>query len=246
MTARYVDAHCHAHEFEEGQIEKYGEMFEMIVAVSDDAQSSARTLELARKYRHLIPCVGIHPGSLKEVSDLEAQLNEVERLAASGEVRCLGEIGLDLAFVPETYDLQLQVFRRLLEIARDYDLSVNLHTAKAWRPALEEVLRYGIKRALFHWYTGPPDVLTEIVSRGFFISINPSIKISRKHREIAARAPLSSITFESDGPYEYRGLYLTPTMIPETITIVAADRGVEPAELIEISRDNVIRFLGGL
>lgn len=239
---RYTDAHCHAHEFREAEIEKFEGTFELIIAVADDAGSSIRTIELSKRFKHLVPCVGVHPWILSRV-DLEEQLREIGRLAASGEARCIGEVGLDLAFVPKTYDLQLIAFRRILEIAKDHDLPVNLHAARAWKHVLEEVIRCGIKHALFHWYSGPLDVLHEITARGYLISINPAIKISEKHRSVARRAPLTSITFESDGPYEYRGLNLAPSMIPEAVSTIASDRGLEPTELLEISRENLLRFL---
>ncbi|MEM1691416.1 MAG: TatD family hydrolase [Thermofilaceae archaeon] len=242
MTHRYTDSHCHIHEFGEAELESFGDSFEMIVGVADDVESSLRTLELAKKFRYIVPCAGLHPWSLREVN-LEEQLKGLEKLAASGEVRCIGEVGLDLAFVPDTYEQQLAVFRCVLQIAKDHDLPVNLHTAKAWRQVLEEVVRFGIKRALFHWFTGPLDVLSEIVARGYLISINPTVKISDKHRSIAKRAPLSSITFESDGPYEYRGLHLTPSMIPEVVAIIAEERGLAADELTEVSRENLLRLL---
>lgn len=242
MTARFTDAHCHAHEFSENELKAFEEHFEIIVGVADDMESSRRTIELARKFKYLAPCAGLHPWSLKEVN-VEEQLKELEKLVASGVVKCVGEVGLDLAFVPETFERQLAVFRLLLQIAKDYDLPVNLHTARTWRQVLEEVVRFGIKRALFHWYTGPLDVLSEIVARGYLISINPTVKISEKHRSIAKRVPLSSITFESDGPYEYRGLNLTPAMIPELVALVAEERSVHIGELVQISRENLLRFL---
>lgn len=242
MIIRYTDAHCHAHEFDEAELKKFEENFEVVIGVADDVGSSKKTLELARKFKYLLPCAGLHPWSLREVN-VEQQLSALEKLLVRGEVRCLGEIGVDLAFVPDTYEQQLAVFRRLLQIAKDHDLPVNLHTARAWRQALEEVVRFGIRRALFHWFTGPFDVLSEIAARGYLISINPTVKISEKHRNIARRAPLSAITFESDGPYKYRGLYLAPTMIPEAIVFIAEERNLDVRDLISISRENVIRFL---
>lgn len=240
---KYTDSHCHVHEFTESEIEEYGESFELIVAVADDLESSNRTLELAEKFPYVVPCVGVHPWSLSSASNVEEQLKALEKLASSGKARCIGEVGLDLAFTPETYSTQLAAFRRILEIAKDYNLPVNLHTAKAWRQALEEVVRSGVRRALFHWYTGPLDVLSEIVARGYIISINPTVKISEKHREIAKKAPLASITFESDGPYRYRGLHLSPRMIPESVKIVAEARSIDRSELIAIARENLLRFI---
>jgi len=241
---KYTDAHCHAHELPLDELGSYGELFELIVAVSDDLESSLRTLKLAERYRFLHPCVGIHPWTIGEAEDLEEQLRGLEKLVAEGGVTCLGEIGLDKAFVPQTIDKQLEVFRRLLDLARDYDLAVNLHAAKAWRLVLAEVVAKGVRRALFHWFTGPLDVLREVVARGYLVSINPTVKISAKHMAVAKAAPLHAVVFESDGPYEYRGLSLRPGLVPETVRLVAGERGITVEELVEASRENVMRFLG--
>lgn len=238
----YTDAHCHVHEYREEEIERFGGAFKVIVAVSDDLESSGRTLKLAERYGFLVPCVGVHPWELKG-HDPEALAGELEKLVRKSGARCLGEVGVDLAFVPETFDKQLEFFRRILDLARDCDMAVNVHAAKAWRQALDEVVKKGVRRVLFHWYNGPLDILGEIAARGYLISINPTVKISSKHLEIARRAPLDVITFESDGPYEYRGLSLSPWMIPETVNLVASSRDMDVSELIEISNENLIRYL---
>ncbi len=237
------DAHCHAHEYGEAELEGFGRAFGIIIAVSDDVASSERTIELARRFAFLVPCVGVHPWTI-DSGNLGSLVRKLEELVRRGEVLCLGEVGLDLAFVPQTFEKQLTLFRLLLDLARDYDLAVNVHAAKAWRQVLEEVLGKGIRRALFHWYNGPLDVLNEIAARGYLISINPTVRISHKHLEIAKRVPLSALTFESDGPYEYRGLRLSPWLIPETISLVAKERGLEHSELIEISKKNILKFIG--
>lgn len=237
------DAHCHAHEYGEAELESFRKAFDIVVAVSDDIASSERTIELAHRFAFLAPCVGIHPWAVGD-SDPGSLARRLEELVRLGEVLCLGEVGLDLALVPQTFEKQLVLFRLLLDLARDYDLAVNVHAAKAWRQALEEVSGKGIRRALFHWYNGPLDVLNEIAARGYLISINPTARISPKHLEIAKKAPLRALTFESDGPYEYRGLRLSPWMIPETVSLVAKERGLECSELIEISKYNITKFLG--
>lgn len=238
-----TDAHCHAHELGEDELARLAESFEMLVAVSDDLESSLRTAALAEKFKFLVPCVGIHPWSLRSWEAVEGQLRELERVAVERGIQCLGEVGLDLAFVPQTYELQLKTLGWVLDLAKDLDLAVNMHAAKAWRQALDEVGRRGLRRVLFHWYTGPIDVLAEIATQGYLISINPTVKVSRKHLEVAKFAPLHAITFESDGPYEYRGLSLTPRLIPEAVSLVASERGVDVGELAAAASENLRRFL---
>lgn len=240
---RYTDAHCHAHEIPEDELTSYQDEFEVIVAVSDDLKSSLRTVALAGKFKYIKASVGIHPWSLGEIN-VEEQLQGLEKLIAKKEAICLGEIGLDRAFTPHTIKSQLTVFRRLLQLAKDYDLAVNLHAAKSWKQVLDEVVTYGIKRALFHWYSGPPEMLAEISARGYMISINPTVKVSKKHLMIAKQAPLRILTFESDGPYMYRGVTLKPSLIPETLKLIAKVREFDVLELVTIVNENLFKFLG--
>ncbi|RLE68020.1 MAG: TatD family deoxyribonuclease [Thermoprotei archaeon] len=239
----HTDAHCHAHEMSVSELELYAGQFELIVAVSDDVPSSRRTLDLASQLSFIHPCIGIHPWSIGELEDLERCVRELELMIVKEGVRCLGEIGLDRAFVPETLKAQLKLFREMLSLAREYDLAVNLHAAKAWRLVLDEVVSHGIERAVFHWFTGPKDVMSEIAARGYLISINPTVAISARHMAIARAAPLHALVFESDGPYRYRGLMLNPSLIPKTVDLVAREKGVSTRELVEAARRNLYRLL---
>ena len=59
----------------------------------------------------------------------------------------------------------------------------------------------------------------------------------------AAAAPLEYIVLESDGPYNYRGLRLSPAMIPEAARVVAEIKGVPVERVLEAARRNSERLL---
>ncbi len=233
-----VDAHCHLHEFQDVTIEKICTRY-TIVAVSDDEQSSLRTLKLAEKYETVIPCVGIHPWMIDKVTS-----EEIERtLRLCDKAMCIGEVGLDTKFVPETIDRQREVFVKFVRIARELSLPINLHCAGTWQEVYDIVMKYDIDKAIFHWYTGPLELVDKIVNHGFYISINPAVKIQKKHQEVARRVPLSSLLLESDGPYEYRGLKLEPFLIEnELVDILAKLKGVSKEEIIMSCRENIKRI----
>ena len=228
MAVTVYDMHCHAHEMSPEEIEQavraLGDV--RIAAVSEDLESLFKTLELAEQYpRIIVPCVGFHPWNIGERSLQEAE--ELARMAARLGVTCIGEVGLDKKFVePWTWDAQVKVFGMFLDVARELGAYVTVHSPYAWREAVEMLVERGVERAMLHWYTGPVSLIDEIVGSGYYISINPAIKIQEKHKKVARAAPLEGIVFESDGPYNYRGLRLNPTMIPEAVRIVAGLKGV--------------------
>jgi len=236
-SSKLVDAHCHLHEFPDKEIEKYQRY--RIIAVSDDLESSLRTLKIAKKFRNVTPCIGLHPWEVGEESWEEAR----KILELAPKARCLGEIGLDKLFTPQTFKLQLKIFEAFLEVSREYGLPVNLHAAGAWREVYELVRRYSIEKAIFHWYSGPLDLLKEIVDNGYFITINPTVTINRKHMRALQAVELESLLTESDGPYEYRGFHLKPELIQRVIKVIAEVKEVEEKEVVAQVHRNLEVFL---
>ncbi len=239
----YVDVHCHAVEYSAEDWEKIEKLGILVVAVSEDLQSSHATIELAKQMENVTPCVGIHPWCVGEAS-LD-DLKVIEKMISREEARCIGEVGLDKKFVPETIERQRVFFEEFLRIAREYDVALNLHTAGAWREVYEELLRNDIRKAVFHWYTGPLDLMESIVENGYLISINVAAKIQEKHREVIKRVPLSSMVTESDGPYKYRGLRLSSAMLPELVKMIAEIKGVSENVVLEKAYTNHVRLLWG-
>lgn len=208
------DNHVHCHEFPWEELEGYVKEW-TLACVSDDLQSSRKTLEL----EGVIKCLGIHPWQVEkaEPGDLEAVLRLIER----SEAPCIGEVGLDRRFVPHSFDKQREYFRAFLKLARELDLVVNVHAPDAWTDAVEELRRADVDRALIHWYTGPLDLLETIRDLGYYISINPAVTIQKKHQEVAKAADRRFVLVESDGPYEYREMRLTPPAILKTVEKLA-------------------------
>lgn len=222
-----IDAHCHCHEFSDEELAKFSGI--KLVGVSDDATSSARTLELSERIG-LVPCLGIHPWHVDRSTpaDLSTTLKLIERSNAP----CIGEVGLDKKFVPETYEKQREVFSAFLRLAKEYDLVLNVHAPDAWADVVEALRKADVDKAVIHWYTGPLALLEDIGRYGYYITINPAVKIQKKHRDVAEAARPDMVLLESDGPYEYRGLKLQPPMVKETIKVLA--------EIWRMSEDDVV------
>jgi len=234
-----VDIHSHIHEFSDEELRTLLGQAEniVIVGVGDDLESSKKVIELSKSYGEIAPCVGLHPWSIKG-SEAIKEASSVIKLALENNVKCLGEVGLDTKFVPQTIELQREVFKVFLEAARDYNMFLNLHTAGTWEEVFNLLVRYDVDAANFHWYTGPKTLLKDIETHGYTISINPAIKIQKKHQEIARIAPIEIMLTESDSPYEYRGLRLTPLMINDTIRIIASIKALEVEEIAKIIWSN--------
>ena len=241
----YYDMHCHLGEFTDAEVEQIMASLPglRVVAVSEDVRSFNRVMDLAQAYPgRVIPCAGFHPWSLRDHPIEEAW--QLLRLAERSGVTCVGEVGLDRRFLPdETFSVQRRVFEAYARAAKDLDALLNVHAPGAWRETLSVMVDLGVERAMFHWYTGPLDLIGEIAGRGYLISINAAAKVQSKSIEVARSAPLEAMVFESDGPYEYHGLRLTPLMIPELAELVAKLKGMPVRDIINVVNGNSERAI---
>jgi TatD DNase family protein len=232
----FIDMHVHCTELSD--LGKYGKKY-ILVCVSDDIDSSYATLKLSEKYNHVKPCIGIHPWVVHEFT-VESAKGLLEKLG--DKVQCLGEVGLDKKFKPETYNRQFEIFKLFVEYAREYNAVLNLHAAGAWSEVFQIVYSRGINKAYFHWYTGPLDLADQITSVGYFIGANPAFLVQEKHRAVLDRVNLDNIITESDAPYYYRGLNMTPELIEKTITYLSGKKRQEPTRVEEIIYSNFIKL----
>lgn len=179
-----------------------------IVAVSSDLASMKKTLSIAGQYHkpRIYSALGIHPGNIK-AEEIETALTFI-RKNISGAC-AVGEIGLDFWYKwvrkdQVKKDEQRRVFQRQLEIAAEFDKPAIIHTRGTWAECLAMTKDAGVKGAVFHWYSGPLDVLDGILAAGYYVSASPSLAQSPQSREAIAHAPLERTLIETDSPVFYR------------------------------------------
>ncbi len=239
---RLVDTHAHLDEVQDlgGALVRAREAgVQAIVGVGAGLASNRRILQLASQFPSFVfPAVGLHPWRLKE-EDLEANLHFIERELP----RCLalGEVGLDSA-IETPQDQQEEILRKLLGIASREKKPVLLHARRAWAEALRLLEAFKVQRAVFHWYSGPADVLQRIFDQGFFISATPAAAYSEKHRKAIRAAPLHQLLLETDAHEVYRGSPSEPEDILATLRAVSELKGRSPEDIAGQTFLNSLEF----
>jgi TatD DNase family protein len=205
-----VDGHAHLNEVSDlsGSLqEARAAGVRGIVAVGMDIESNKKILQIGQANNQFVyPALGYHPWVIKE-EEMDANLSFVQDQAKEGVA--LGEIGLDYK-IKVKKELQSEVFGKLLDIALESDKPVIVHCRFSHRRAFEMVRERKIKRAVFHWYSGPLRVLDEILEAGYFISATPALAYSPPHQEAIKRAPIERILLETDTPVSYQGMESRP------------------------------------
>lgn len=237
MRKLLVDAHSHLYGFKNP--EKFRTI--TIIVVAEDYHTSLEALRLGEKFDNAFPSVGVHPWKLSEVSNEE--IKNVCMLISRHDVRCIGEVGLDRRYAKNSFERQLEVFETFAKLASEHSLPMNLHCLDAWQKALDVLLKNDVPRALFHWYTGPLDLLEKISSVGYFVSINPMCAIQKRHKEVARAVDINSVLTESDGSYVYRGVKLEPPMVENSLNTIAEVKNLSREIVEETIAINFKRFL---
>ena len=114
----------------------------------------------------------------------------------------IGEIGLDFSKEGfSTKDNQISVLRKLLEKLEGKKKIISVHSRKAEKELFSLLCEYNIHNVIFHWYSGPVNLIPSIISRGYYFSVNEAMTISKNGRSIIEKIPRTRILTESDSPY---------------------------------------------
>ena len=184
-TTGLIDCHAHLDEIENlpAALERAARAgVEAIIAVSLNSASSREILRIAGEYSRpeILPAIGLYPDEVTP-EEIEKILALIDR--EHSRIRALGEIGLDYWIKPlrkkqphreEVKALQQEAFRLQLARARRYALPAIVHSRGAWADSFRIVAESGLSRAVFHWYTGPLDLLEEILKAGYHVSAPPA------------------------------------------------------------------------
>ena len=149
----------------------------------------------------------------------------------------MGETGLDYFYDNSPRDVQREVFRQQLRLAKKLGLPVIVHTRDADEDT-ERILREEAPAlGVIHCFTSSARLADFALGIGFSISFSGIVTFPKSQplAEIARRIPLDRILVETDCPYlapvPHRGKRNEPVYVADTARFVAALRGISVDEL---------------
>jgi len=220
-----------------------------VVAVGIDLIANRRNLEIKKRIQNpkIYLALGMHPESLE--NSLPGQVDECLEFVRTHikEAVAVGEIGLDYWYKwarknDEKKKEQQDVFARQLSLAKEFNLPVVIHSRGSWRDCLDMTKAAEIKKANFHWYSGPLDILDEIVACGYFVSASPALAHSPQHQDAVKHVPIEHLLIETDSPVFYGDFAATPKDVLRTLKIYSDFKKVEEKEAAEIFYRNSVNF----
>ncbi|MED0657752.1 TatD family hydrolase [Anoxybacillus ayderensis] len=221
-----------------------------IVVVGFDRPTIQRAMELAEQYSFIYAAVGWHPVDAIHMTDED--LIMIERLAAHPKVVALGEMGLDYYWDQSPKDVQKEVFRKQIRLAKKVKLPIIIHNRDATADIVDILREERAEEVggVMHCFSGSIEVARQCMDMNFYISFGGPVtfKNAKKPKEVAKEIPLDRLLIETDCPYltphPFRGKRNEPSYVKYIAEAIAELKGLSFGEVAQKTSDNAKRLFG--
>lgn len=213
----FTDTHSHlyAKEFDDDRTQVIEHALEFgvkrIFLPNIDSTSISGMLSLTSAYpENCFGMMGLHPCSVKE--DYEQELKIIEQWLrernsgqGTGKFYAVGEIGIDL-YWDKTFLVQQQLaFRRQIELAKQFQLPIVIHTRSSFREVYDIVseLNDGSLKGIFHCFSGTIGEAEKVINLGGFkLGIGGVLTFKNSGMDVIVKEiGLEHLVLETDSPY---------------------------------------------
>ena len=256
MTLFDSHAHCddarYSSEYEGGTDKLikdcFGSGVANIINIGTCLESSKVSIELAHKYEGVYASCGIHPCEAKGADEVDLVICELEKLLADEKAVAIGEIGLDYHWQDVPKDIQLLYFEKQMELAQKLNIPVIIHDREAHGDCLDVIKKFPQVKGVFHSFSGSPEMATELVKLGWYISFSGTVtfKNARVPKEACKIVPEDRLLIETDSPYlcptPHRGELNMPSYVFFTCEEIARQRETTTEHIAKITHENAKRL----
>lgn len=217
---------------------------EKMVVVGFDRPTIERAMELIEQYDFLYASIGWHP--VDAIDMTEEDLIWIEELSKHPKVVAIGEMGLDYHWDKSPKDVQKDVFRQQIQLAKKVKLPIIIHNREATADIVEILKEENAAEVggIMHCFSGSPETAKECIDMNFYISLGGPVtfKNARKPKEVAAEIPLEKLLIETDCPYlaphPFRGKRNEPSYVKLVCEQIAEIKNIPVEEVAAITTEN--------
>lgn len=237
------DTHCHLNveAFDKDLVETLKRAKEAnvkrLAVVGFDHETIKKSLALSAEYPEIYSIIGWHPTEAGSyTSEVE---EELKTLLKNKKVVAMGEMGLDYYWMEDSKEIQEEVFRKQIRVAKELNLPISIHMRDAIADTYrilkdEDVSTIG---GIMHSYSGDVTYMEKFLDLGMHISLSGVVtfKKTTEVHEVAQMVPLDRLLIETDSPYlspvPYRGKRNEPAYVAYIAKRVADLRGMSVEDL---------------
>ena len=171
---------------------------------SIDSSYTQKMLELQEELpENVFLMMGLHPCYVKPETYLQ-ELNHVEKLLQEKKFYAVGEIGIDLYWDKTTLDIQKEAFKFQIQLAKKYQLAINIHCRDAFDEVFEVLESESSEElfGIFHCFTGDFQQAKRAINLGMKLGIGGvSTFKNGKIDQFLKEIEIENIVLETDSPY---------------------------------------------
>ncbi len=249
-----IDTHVHlnADQYDEDLQEVIDRALEegidRMFVVGFDTNTIERTMKLIDQYDFIYGIIGWHP--VDAIDCTEERLQWIEELSKHPKIIGIGEMGLDYHWDKSPKDIQKDVFRKQIALAKRVQLPIIIHNREATQDCVdilkeENAIEVG---GIMHSFSGSNEIADEILKMNFYISLGGPVtfKNAKQPKEVAQHVPLDRLLVETDAPYlsphPYRGKRNEPARVKLVAEQIAELRGISYEEVCKATTENAERL----
>lgn len=219
-----------------------------MVVVGFDHETIPKAIELAEAHEFIYAAVGWHP--VDAVDFTEKELKWLEELTDHPKVVALGEMGLDYHWDKSPHDVQKEVFRKQIHLARKVNMPIIIHN----REATEDIIKILQEEkaseigGIMHCYNDAASYVPACLDMNFYISLGGPVtfKNATDPKEVAKMVPLDRLLIETDcpflAPHPNRGKRNEPAYVSLVAEQIAALREITVNEVQEATKKNALEL----
>ncbi|EUJ16686.1 hypothetical protein MAQA_15391 [Listeria aquatica FSL S10-1188] len=150
-----------------------------MAVVGFNKETIERALELADKYDFIYLILGWHPTDAIDFTDQD--LEWLRKLTKHPKMVALGEMGLDYHWDTSPKEVQFEVFRKQIRLAKEVNLPIVIHN----REATEDVVRILREEhaeevgGIMHCFGETVEVMEECLALNFYISFGGTVTFKK-------------------------------------------------------------------
>lgn len=221
-----------------------------IVVVGFDGETIPRAIELAEKHDFIYAAIGWHPVDAIDMTDRD--LDWIKELSSHPKVVALGEMGLDYYWDKSPKEVQKEVFRKQIALAKEVQLPIIIHNREATADIVQILKEENAAEVggVMHCFSGSVEVARQCIEMNFYISFGGPVtfKNAKKPKEVAKEIPLDRLLIETDCPYltphPFRGKRNEPSYVKYVAEKIAELRGLTIEEIANITSKNGKKLFG--
>lgn len=217
---------------------------DVVINVGASLDSCRMTIDLMQQYPFIYGAMGVHPSETEELD--ERGLSWLRESCNIDKVVAVGEIGLDYHYKEPDPEVQKKWFEKQLELAREVELPVIIHSRDAAKDTLDIMknLHAQDMGGVIHCYSYTKEVAREYLNMDYYFGIGGVVTFAnaKKLKEAVEYIPMDKILLETDSPYlapePYRGRRNSSLNLPYIAETIADLKGISYEEVLEITHRN--------